>query len=84
MSSAEYTQPTHQKSACLPKENILVNMDLDTPPAHGATSPAATNPGTITLHQNIKRLKLDVAQHVPIHGRPGANGEFLKIAGKMI
>jgi hypothetical protein len=27
-------------------------------------------------------LKLDVAQHVPIHGRPGANDEFLKIVGK--
>jgi len=43
---------------------------------------AAINPGTITLYQNIKRLKLDVARHVPIRGRPGANDEFLKIVGK--
>jgi len=35
-----------------------------------------------TLFQNMQRLKLDVAQHVPIHGRPGANDEFLKIVGK--
>jgi len=71
VSSVEYTQPAHQKSARLPKENILVNMDLDTPPAHGATSPAATNPGTITLHQNIKGLKLDIAQHVFHRRAPG-------------
>jgi hypothetical protein len=40
------------------------------------------NPGTMTLYQNIKRLKLDVAQQVPIHGRPGSNDDFLKIVGK--
>jgi len=30
-----------------------------------------------TLHQNM--LKLDVAQHVPTHGRVGSNDEFLKL-----
>jgi len=59
-----------------------VNADLYTPPAPGAPPPPALNPGTLTLYQNIKRLKLDVAQHAPIHGRPGTNDEFLKIVGK--
>jgi hypothetical protein len=27
------------------------------------------------------KLKLDVDQHVPIHGRAGTNAEFLKIVG---
>ena len=68
--------------AYLPKEKILVNADLYTPPALGAQPPATPNASTITLYQNIQRLKLDVAQHVPIHGRPGPNDEFLKIVGK--
>lgn len=80
-----YRQGNHSEDMLmvyLPKEKILVNADLYTPPAPGAPPPSAINPGTITLYQNIKRLKLDVAQHVPIHGRPGANDEFLKIVGK--
>ena len=28
-----------------------------------------------------KRLKLDVAQHVPIHGNPGPNADFERIVG---
>jgi hypothetical protein len=35
----------------------------------------------LTLYQNIRQLKLDVAQHVPIHGRVGTQDEFLKIIG---
>jgi hypothetical protein len=34
-----------------------------------------------TLDQNIRRLKLDVAQHAPAHGRVGTQEEFLKIVG---
>jgi len=80
-----YRQGNHSEDmlmAYLPKEKILVNADLYTPPAPGAPPPAALNPGTLTLYQNIKRLKLDVAQHAPIHGRPAPNDEFLKIVGK--
>jgi hypothetical protein len=32
-----------------------------------------------TLRQNMLKLKLDVAQHVPTHGRVGTNDEFLKM-----
>jgi hypothetical protein len=33
------------------------------------------------LFNNIKRLKLDVAQHVPIHGNPGPQADFERIVG---
>jgi hypothetical protein len=39
-------------------------------------------PAIRTIYQNMQKLKLDVEQHVPIHGRPGTNEEFLKIIGK--
>ena len=64
--------------AYLPKEKILVNADMFTPPAQGATPPAP-NASMMTFFQNIQRLKLDVAQHVPIHGRVGTNDELVKI-----
>jgi hypothetical protein len=32
-----------------------------------------------TLHQNILKLKFDVAQHAPAHGRVGTHEEFLQI-----
>jgi len=35
-----------------------------------------------TLYQNVLKQKLDVARHVPIHGRVGTNDEFLKIVGQ--
>ena len=67
--------------AYLPKEKILYNADLYSPPAQGAAAPAPTA-ATRTLYQNIVKLKLDVAQHVPTHGRVGTNDEFMKIFGK--
>jgi glyoxylase-like metal-dependent hydrolase (beta-lactamase superfamily II) len=79
------TQLAHAASmliAYLPAEKILINADLYSPPAPGATPPATLNPSTLSLSRNIQRLKLDVAQHVPIHGRVGTHEEFLKIVGK--
>lgn len=64
----------------LPKEKILINADLYSPPAPGAPMPAATA-GMRTLYENMRKQKLDVERHVPIHGRPGTNDEFLKIVG---
>jgi hypothetical protein len=66
--------------AYLPKEKILVNADLYGPPASGARLPAP-NANMRSLQQNIQRLKLDVAQHVPIHGQPGPNDQFAQIMG---
>jgi metallo-beta-lactamase superfamily protein len=67
--------------AYLPKERILYNADLYSPPAQSAAT-AAPTAATKTLYQNILKLKLDVAQHVPTHGRVGTNDEFLRIFGK--
>jgi len=64
----------------LPKEKILINADLYSPPAEGAPKPTAT-PAMRTLYQNMRKQKLDVARHVPLHGRVGTNEEFLKIVG---
>jgi glyoxylase-like metal-dependent hydrolase (beta-lactamase superfamily II) len=68
--------------AYLPKEKILINADLYSPPAQGSQPPATPSASMVTLNQNIQRLKLDVAQHVPIHGRVGTMEEFTKIVGK--
>jgi hypothetical protein len=79
-----YSQGNHSADmlmAYLPKEKILVNADLYSPPQPGAQPPAPT-PGMRTLFQNMLKLKLDVAQHVPIHGRAGTNDEFVKIVSK--
>ncbi len=42
----------------------------------------APTPGMRTLYQNMRKQKLEAAQHVPIHGRVGTNDEFLKIVGQ--
>ena len=78
-----YAQGNHSADmliAYLPKEKILFNADLYSPPAQGA-QPAPPTPGMRTLDQNIRRLKLDVAQHVPAHGRLGTHEEFMRIVG---
>ena len=62
----------------LPKEKIAINADLYSPPPAGGTL-ANVNANAVTLFRNIKRLKLDVAQHVPIHGNPGPNADFDRI-----
>jgi len=64
--------------AYLPKEKILVNADLYSPPAPGA-QPAPPTAAMRTLFENIRKLKLAPAQHVPIHGRFGTNDEFMKM-----
>jgi hypothetical protein len=57
---------------------ILFNANLYSPPAPGAT-PGLRTPSTRTLHQNIRKLKLDVAQHSPAHGRVGTHEEFMRL-----
>jgi glyoxylase-like metal-dependent hydrolase (beta-lactamase superfamily II) len=68
--------------AYLPKERILFNADLYSPPAQGAQPPATPTGAMKTLRQNMVKLKLDVAQHVPAHGRVGTNDEFMKMFAK--
>ena len=79
-----YSQGNHSADmlmAYLPKEKILIHADLYSPPNPGAPPPPLT-PAIRTLYQNMRKLKLDVEQHVPIHGHPGTNDEFLKVVGK--
>ena len=79
-----YAQGNHSADmliAYLPKEKMLINADLYSPPARGAVLPTPTA-AMRTLYQNMRKQKLDVAQHVPIHGRVGTNDEFLKIVGQ--
>jgi hypothetical protein len=79
-----YAQGNHGADmlmAYLPREKILINADLYSPPAQGAPAPNPTA-GMRTLYQNMRKQKLDVAQHVPVHGRVGTNDEFLKIVGQ--
>jgi hypothetical protein len=79
-----YAQGNHSADmlmAYLPKEKVLINADLYSPPAQGAPMPAPTA-GMRTLYQNMRKQNLDVARHVPIHGRVGTNDEFLKIVGQ--
>ena len=69
--------------AYLPKEKIVVEADLYSPPAPGQ-APATPGPSAISLYNNIKRRKLDVAQIAPIHGRVGTMDEFEKLVGPAI
>ena len=78
-----YAQGNHSADmlmAYLPKEKILINADLYSPTVEGL--PPGPTAGMRTLYQNVLKQKLDVARHVPIHGRVGTNDEFLKIVGQ--
>jgi glyoxylase-like metal-dependent hydrolase (beta-lactamase superfamily II) len=63
--------------AFLPKEKILIEVDVFTPPsppAAGAPPPApaaAVNPSTVNLVDNVEKRKLDFETILPLHG-PGA------------
>lgn len=67
--------------AYLPKERILVNADMYTPPAPGARPPSQAMQGVAALANTIQRLRLDVAQHATLHGNsPSPHENFLKLA----
>jgi glyoxylase-like metal-dependent hydrolase (beta-lactamase superfamily II) len=62
--------------AFLPKEKILIEVDVYTPtPAPANASSAASNPpvnaNTLNLVDNVEKLKLDFETILPLHG-PGA------------
>jgi glyoxylase-like metal-dependent hydrolase (beta-lactamase superfamily II) len=59
----------------LPKEKIVVEADLYTPPDAGQPT-APINASNRTFARTLKDLKLDVRTIVPIHGRPGSMDEF--------
>jgi len=68
--------------AYLPKEKILIEPDLFTPLAPGAPTPSAVSPFTMSLQDNLQRLKLDVRVIAPLHGRVVPVAELRKMLGK--
>jgi glyoxylase-like metal-dependent hydrolase (beta-lactamase superfamily II) len=68
--------------AYLPKEKLLFEADLFTPPPPDAAPPAAPSAATLSLFDAVQRLKLDVDRIVPVHGRVVSWPEFLTIIGK--
>jgi hypothetical protein len=68
--------------AYLPKERLLVEVDVYTPPPPNATPPAQPNPASVNLYDNIERLNLAVDQILPLHGRKVPLAELQKWIGK--
>jgi glyoxylase-like metal-dependent hydrolase (beta-lactamase superfamily II) len=68
--------------AYLPKEKILIEADVYTPPAMGAPMPAQVPAAALNLYENIKGYKLDVATVVGLHGRAVPWAEFLRFVQK--
>ena len=70
--------------AYLPKDKLLVEADLWNPPAQPNAAPlsgvAAAEP--LNLRANLDRLKLDVAQVAPLHGRMVPIAEFRRATGQ--
>ena len=64
----------------LPAEKILIEADAFTPGPTGAPAPAAPNPYTVNLADNLKRLGLEVAQIAALHGPRVATYEDLRTA----
>jgi hypothetical protein len=54
----------------LPAERILIQVDAYAPLAPNAPPPAAVNPFTVNLLENVERLKLNVRTIAALHG-PG-------------
>jgi glyoxylase-like metal-dependent hydrolase (beta-lactamase superfamily II) len=68
--------------AYFPKEKFLVEADAYTPPPPTAPPPAQPSPFSVNLYENIERLKLAVAQILPLHGRMVPLAELQKAVGK--
>ena len=66
----------------LPKEKILIEADAFTPGAPNTPAPAVPNALNVNLVQNMERLKLDVAQILPLHGRMVPVAELYTAVGK--
>jgi len=53
--------------AYLPREKVLFEADGYNPQAADASPPNPPNPFTVSLFDNVQRLKLDVQRVVPVH-----------------
>lgn len=68
--------------AYLPREKILVEADVYTPPAPDAQMPATPPPAAVNLYNNVIAYKLDVATIAALHGRSVPWSDFLRFVGK--
>jgi glyoxylase-like metal-dependent hydrolase (beta-lactamase superfamily II) len=72
--------------AYLPKEKVLLEADGYNPQAANATPPSPPSPFTMSLLDNIQRLKLDVQRIVPVHypadNRVVTMAELMKWVGR--
>jgi glyoxylase-like metal-dependent hydrolase (beta-lactamase superfamily II) len=72
--------------AYFPKEKVLLEADAYNPQATTATPPSPASPYTLSLIDNIERLKLDVQRIVPVHypadGRVVTMAELRRWAGR--
>jgi hypothetical protein len=66
--------------AYLPKEKIVIEADMYTPPAAGSPPSPPTASAKAFLN-NVQRLKLDVSMIVPIHGAVVPWDDFVKFVG---
>lgn len=58
--------------AFLPKEKIVIEVDVYTPANAPASGPAPVNPSTTNLVDNLEKLKLDFEKILPLHGSGAA------------
>jgi len=68
--------------AYLPKEKIVVEADLYTPGAVNAPTPNPVNPYTVSLVENLERLKLDYEKILGLHGRLATKDELMTAVGR--
>ena len=71
--------------AYLPKDKVLVEADLyTTPDAPSGGAEAPINPYTVSLVENLERLKLDPERIIGLHGREATRDELFRAAGRAV
>jgi glyoxylase-like metal-dependent hydrolase (beta-lactamase superfamily II) len=70
--------------AYLPRERLLIEADVFTPPPADAPPPANVSVYTQNLDENIQRLRLNVERILPIHGRIVGMPELQKTLRKAL
>jgi hypothetical protein len=60
----------------------LIEADAYTPGPPGAPPPSPPNPFSVNLHDNLKRLGLEVKTIAPLHGRHVMLSDLLKAIGR--
>ncbi len=68
--------------AWLPKEKVLIEVDVFNPLAPNAPPPSVPNPGMVNLYENIQRLNLEVDRIAALHGRMVTLADLKKTIGK--